>query len=40
MNQDMNNRIYLNNNNLLIGITNDLQQIIYNTHNHLIIKRI
>ena len=36
----MNNRIYLNNNNLLIGITNDLQQIIYNTHDNLIIQRI
>ena len=43
MYQDMNNlnnKIYSNNNNLLLGIVNDLQQIINNTHDNLIIKRI
>ena len=40
MEQDMNNKIYLNNNNLLLGIINVLQQIINNTHDNLIIKRI
>ena len=36
----MNNRIYSNNNNLLLGIINDLQQIINNINDNLIIKRI
>ena len=43
MELDMNNlnkQIYSNNNNLLIGIVNDLQQIINNTHDNLIIKAI
>ena len=43
MELDMNNlnkQIYSNNNNLLIEIVNDLQQIINNTHDNLIIKRI
>ena len=43
MELDMNNlnkQIYSNNNNLLIGIVNDLQQIINNTHDNLIIKTI
>ena len=43
MNQDMfnlNNKIYSNNNNLLLGIINDLQQINYITHDNLVIKRI
>ena len=37
---NLNNQIYSNFNNLLIGIVNDLQQIINNTHDNLIIKRI
>ena len=37
---NLNNKIYSNNNNLLLGIVNDLQQIINNTHDNLIIKRI
>ena len=43
MNQDtfnLNNKVYSNNNNLLFGIINDLQQIINNTNDNLIIKRI
>ena len=36
----MNSKIYSNNNNLLLGIINDLQQIINNIHDNLIIKRI
>ena len=36
----MNNKIYTNNNNLLLGIINDLQQIINNINDNLIIKRI
>ena len=36
----MNDKIYWNNNNLLVGIINDLQQIINNTHDNLIIKRV
>jgi len=43
MNQDtfnLNGKIYSNNTNLLLGIINDLQQIINNTHDNLIIKRI
>ena len=43
MNQDtfnLNNKIYSNNNNLLFGIINDLQQVINNTNDNLIIKRI
>ena len=43
MNQDtfnLNGKIYSNNNNLLLGIINDLQQVINNTHDNLIIKRI
>ena len=36
----MNGKIYSNNNNLLLGIINDLQQVINNTHDNLIIKRI
>ena len=36
----MNNKIYSNNNNLLLGIINDLQQIINNINDNLIIKRI
>ena len=43
MNQDMYNfynKIYSNNNNLLLGIINDLQQINYITHDNLVIKRI
>ena len=37
---NLNNKIYSNNNNSLLGIVNDLQQIINNTHDNLIIKRI
>ena len=37
---NLDNKIYSNNNNLLLGIVNDLQQIINNTHDNLIIKRI
>ena len=43
MNQDtfsLNNKVYSNNNNLLFGIINDLQQVINNTNDNLIIKRI
>ena len=43
MNQDtfnLNGKIYSNNTNLLLGIINDLQQVINNTHDNLIIKRI
>ena len=43
MNQDtfnLNSKIYSNNNNLLFGIINDLQQVINNTNDNLIIKRI
>ena len=43
MNQDIysfNNKIYSNNNNLLLGIINDLQQINNITHDNLVIKRI
>ena len=43
MNQDMynlNNQIYSNNNNLLLGIISDLQQINNITHDNLVIKRI
>ena len=37
---NLNGKIYSNNTNLLLGIINDLQQIINNTHDNLIIKRI
>ena len=37
---NLNNKIYSNNNNLLLAIVNDLQQIINNIHDNLIIKRI
>ena len=37
---NMNNKIYTNNYNLLFGIINDLQQVINNTKDNLIIKRI
>ena len=37
---NMNNKIYSNNYNLLFGIINDLQQVINNTKDNLIIKRI
>ena len=43
MNQDtfnLNGKIYSNNTNLLLVIINDLQQVINNTHDNLIIKRI
>ena len=43
MNQDkdnLNNKTYLNNNNLLIGIVNDLQQLINKINDNLLIKRI
>ena len=43
MNQDtinLNNKVYSNNNNLLFGIIKDLQQVINNTNDNLIIKRI
>ena len=43
MNQDtisLNNKVYSTNNNLLFGIINDLQQVINNTNDNLIIKRI
>ena len=43
MNQDtfsLNNKVYSNNNNLLFGIINDLQQVINNTNANLVIKRI
>ena len=37
---NLNNKIYSNNNNLLLGIVNDLQQIFNYTHDNLIMKRI
>ena len=37
---NLNNQIYSNNNNLLLGIINDLQQINNITHDNLVIKRI
>ena len=37
---NLNGMIFSNNNNLLLGILNDLQQVINNTHDNLIIKRI
>ena len=37
---NLNNKVYSNNNNLLFGIINDLQQVINNTNDNLIIKRI
>ena len=43
MNQDtfnLNGKIYSSNNDLLLSIINDLQQVINNTHDNLIIKRI
>ena len=43
MNQDtfnLNGKVYSSNNNLLLSIINDLQQVINNTHDNLIIKRI
>ena len=43
MNQDtfnLNGKIYSSNTNLLLSIINDLQQVINNTHDNLIIKRI
>ena len=43
MNQDMfnlNNKIYSNNNNFLLGVVNDLQQINTITKDNLVIKRI
>ena len=40
MEQDMRNKIYSNNNNLLLGIITDLQQIINDTQDNLVIKRI
>ena len=36
----LNNKVYSNNNNLLFGIINDLQQVINNTNDNLVIKRI
>ena len=38
--KNLNNKIYSNNNNLLLGIINDLQQIINSTQDNLAIKRI
>ena len=40
MKQDINDKIHFNNNNLLVAIVNDLHQIISNSHDNLIIKRI
>ena len=40
MKQDINDKIYFNNNNLLVAIVNDLHKIINNSHDNLIIKRI
>ena len=43
MNEDifnLNNKIYSNNNNILLGIINDLQQIMNNMNDNIIIKRI
>ena len=37
---NLNGKIYSSNNNLLLSIINDLQQVINNTHDNLIIKRI
>ena len=37
---DLNNKIYADNNNLLLGIVNDLQQVINNSSENLTIKRI
>ena len=37
---NMNDKIYANNNNILIGIINDLQQIINNSHDSIIINRL
>ena len=37
---NLNGMIFSNNNNLLLGIINDLQQVINNTNDNLIIKRI
>ena len=37
---NLNNKVYSNNNNLLFGIINDLQQVINNTNDNLIINRI
>ena len=38
--EDLNNKIYSNNNNLLLEVINDLQQVINNSHENLTIKRI
>ena len=40
MQQDINNKINLNNNNLLLEIVNDLHKIINSTHDNIIIKRL
>ena len=40
MNQDMNDKMYSNNNNLLLGIINELQQIMNYSNDNIIIKRI
>ena len=37
---DLNNQIYANNNNILLGIINELQQIINSSHEDLTIKAI
>ena len=37
---DINNKIYSNNNNLLLGIVNDLQQVIHFCNENIVIKRI
>ena len=37
---NLNNKIYTNNNNLLLGIVNDLREIINNIHDNILIKRI
>ena len=37
---NLNNKIYSSNNNLLLEVINDLQQIIKNTHENVIVKRI
>ena len=37
---DINNKIYSNNNNLLLGIVNDLQQVINSSNENIVIKRI
>ena len=36
---NMNDKIYTNHNNILLGIINDLQQIINNSHDSIIINR-